>query len=80
MQLAKLTAAWSVWAEGVWLAELDSLGEFAPQAAIIVAVAIAAAATGRREVVLNMAQVYPVTGHTTATRPRRRGALRAGRM
>jgi hypothetical protein len=36
---------------------LDELGEFEPQAAITVAAAIAAAAAGRLEVVLNMRQV-----------------------
>jgi hypothetical protein len=46
---------------------LDELGEFEPQAANTVAAAIAAAAAGRLEVVLNMTQVYPVRGHTSAT-------------
>ena len=37
--------------------ELDELGKFEPQAAIIVAAAIAAAATRRVDLVLNMTQV-----------------------
>jgi hypothetical protein len=59
MQLATLTATCSscrTWAAVNWLGELDELGEFEPQAAIIVAAAIAAAAMGRGEGVLNMTQ------------------------
>ena len=60
MQSANLTASccacW-IWAWVGWPPELDELDELEPQAAITVAAAIAAAAIGRLEVVLNMTQV-----------------------
>ena len=64
-QSANLTAAcwpWRIWA---WvgepgLDEVDELGDFDPHAAITVATAMAAAAVGRLEAVLNMTQVVPV--------------------
>ena len=66
MQSANLTAACSIcclWAEVDGAPELDALdelGELEPHAAITVEAAIAAAAVGRMETVLNMTQV--VTG------------------
>ena len=60
MQLAKLTAVCSacrIWAAVKRLLDLDELEEFEPQAAITVEAAIAAAASGRSEGVLNMMEV-----------------------
>ena len=78
-QPAKLTASCRAWAYVRWppeLDELDELGEFEPQAAIIAAAAIAAAATGRVEVVLNMTQVVSGRGSHECNTPALTGRSR----
>jgi len=79
---AKFTASCRIWACVGWPPELDEfneLDELEPQAANTVAAAIAAAATGRLEVGLNMTQVVTGRGSHECNTPALAGRAERGR-